>query len=221
MIGDLAHVCNRGVEKRKIFLDRNDYLRFTNDLFLINNQSGKIRTRKKENFEPSEFEQEKLVEILKWSLLPNHYHLLVYEVVEGGISEFVGRLGNAYTKYFNTKNEDRSGYLFQNKAQIVPIRDNAQHLYIPFYIDLNTLDLKFKNWKVNPPNKTEVKNFLRNYEWSSYRDYFGNSERDFIINKKLFYDLFDFNHEKYEGQLLEFTRETDVSTWEVDTARGL
>ena len=75
MIGDIAHVCNRGVEKRKVFIDQNDYSRFANDLFLLNNKSGKIRTRKKNDFKSSDFKREKLVDVLKWSLLPNHYFL--------------------------------------------------------------------------------------------------------------------------------------------------
>src|SRR3989344_628712 len=217
MVGDIAHVFNRGVDKRKIILDKNDYFRFTNDLFLINNKSGKIRTRRKENLNPLEFNQEKLVEVLKWTILPNHFHLLLYEVIEGGISEYIRRLGNAYTKYFNTKNKGRSGYLFQNKAQIVPIQEDSQFLYIPFYIDLNVLDLKFKDWKSNRPGKVEAKSFLRTYDWSSYKDYFGEGRRDFIINKELFYSLFNTELKKYENELLDFMHEADVSTWHVDT----
>lgn len=221
MISDIAHICNRGVERRKIFMDRGDYSRFRDNLLFLNNVKGKIRTREADIRNINNLKQEKLVEVFKWCLLPNHYHLLVYEVVEGGILEFTKRLGNAYTKYFNTKNEGRSGYLFQNKAQIVPIKDNKQFMYIPCYIDWNILDLKFQNWKTEPPTKAEAKNFLRNYEWSSYKDYFGDGDRDCIINKNLFYDLFDFKHETYEDQLLKFIRESGVSTWQVDTIRGL
>src|SRR3989344_1086600 len=77
MVGDLAHICNRGVEKRKIFTGEADYFRFVINLLLLNNKDGKIRIRKKNQLEGIEgilSERDKLVEVLKWSLLPNHYH---------------------------------------------------------------------------------------------------------------------------------------------------
>jgi len=211
MIGDIAHVCNRGIEKRKIFIGRGDYERFVENLFLLNNKPGKIRTTKNIFNNDDLPEREKLVEVLKWSLLPNHYHLLLYEVSEGGIVEFTKRLGNAYTKYFNIKNEGRSGYVFQNRAKIIPILNQTQFLYIPFYIDINPLDLVFLDRK-NIPIRDSKKavDFLKTYEWSSYRDYFGASNFGSILNKDLFYEQFEVTPETYEQELL------DLSTCEVD-----
>lgn len=218
MIGDLAHVCNRGVEKRKIFLDRRDHERFVENLFLLNNESGKIRTEKNIFTDSKDIpERKKLVEVLKWSLLPNHYHLLLYENVEGGILEFTKRLGNAYTKYFNIKNEGRSGYVFQNRAKIIPIINEKQFLYIPFYIDINPLGLIFPDRKnISLRDNKKAQDFLKMYEWSSYRDYFGEGERSrgIIINKDLFYEKFDVSPETYEEELLK------LSTCEVDELEG-
>ena len=155
--------------------------------------------------------QEKLVEILKWSLLPNHYHLLLYEKAEGGILEFTKRLGNAYTKYFNIKNEGRSGYVFQNRAKIIPIVDEKQYSYIPFYVDINPLDLIFPDRKnISLRNNKKAVDFLKKYEWSSYKDYFGDGSRGIIINKDLFYQNFDTDPKTYEKDLL------NLSTCEVD-----
>lgn len=217
MIGDIAHVFNRGVEKKNIFLDKYDYLRFVNNLFLLNNKSGKIRTKYKNFSDISNLKRDKLVEILKWSLLENHYHLLLVEKTEGGILEFTKRLGNAYTKYFNTKYAGRSGYLFQNSAKIVPISNDSQFLYIPFYIDFNPLDLKFSKWKTNQVNETEALNFLKSYRWSSFKDYYGDREHDAILNANIFYDLFDTNPKRYEKEIIEFLKSHEVSTWQVDT----
>ena len=71
MIGDICHVFNRGVEKRKIFLDNQDYKRFVDNLFLLNNKSGKIRTRHKDIFANSNIKREKLVEILMRKISTN------------------------------------------------------------------------------------------------------------------------------------------------------
>ena len=204
MVGDVAHVCNRGVEKRRIFNDNQDYQRFVDNLFLLNNEKGKIRTIKNIFDTMQSPKREKLVEVLKWSLLPNHYHLLIYEVVEGGILEFTKRLGNAFTKYFNIKNEGRSGYLFQNSAKIIPMTNDRQYLYIPYYIDINPLDLIFPNRKnVSIRDNKKALDFLRTYKWSSFKDYFGDGGMEQIINKDLFYELFDVKPEIYEKELLK------------------
>ncbi|PIR68508.1 hypothetical protein COU49_00495 [Candidatus Nomurabacteria bacterium CG10_big_fil_rev_8_21_14_0_10_35_16] len=217
MVGDLAHVCNRGIEKRKIFLDQKDYLRFVENLFLLNNKSGKIRTEKDILFKEVNLKRDKLVEILKWSLLPNHYHLLLYEKVEGGILEFTKRLGNAYTKYFNIKNKGRSGYVFQNRAKIISITRESQRLYIPFYIDINPLDLIFPDRKNIPKSKgKKALEFLREYQWSSYRDYFKKGTRQAIISPDLFYDMFDTSPEAYEKELLNLST-CEVDEWVTDS----
>jgi len=106
-------------------------------------------------------DQEKIVEILKWTLLPNHYHLLLYEKVDGGVLEFVKRLGNSFTKYINIK-RGASGYLFQNSAKIIQITNNRHFLYIPFYIDLNILDLLKKDISQN--KKIEFLKKLLNFQ---------------------------------------------------------
>lgn len=207
----MAHVCNRGIEKRVIFNDNHDYQRFAENLFLLNNKKGKIRTVKN-IFEAAKLpKREQLVEILKWSLLPNHYHLLLYEVIDGGIIEFTKRLGNAFTKYFNTRNEGRSGYLFQNRAKIIQITDDRQYLYIPYYVDINPLDLIFHDRKnISVRDNKKALEFLRTYKWSSFKDYFGDGGMEPIINKNLFYELFDVRPEVYERKLLK------LSTCEVD-----
>ena len=117
MTGDIAHVCNRGFKKHDIFLDDKDYLRFVLNLYRLNNKDGSLKIKNNKNPFIDLPEQNKLVEVLKWSLMPNHYHLLLYEKQDGGIVEFVKRLGNAYTKYVNIKNSS-SGYVFQNSAKI-------------------------------------------------------------------------------------------------------
>ena len=223
MIGDIAHVCNRGVEKRKIFLDQNDYFRFATNLIFLNNIKGKIRIQSKkpiDNIEKILFGQEKLVEVLKWSLLPNHYHLLLYEVVDGGILEFTKRLGNAYTKYFNTKYSGRSGYLFQNSAKMIIITDESQFNYIPIYIDLNCVDIYKPNWKVQKNRDfKKIINFLESYKWSSFNNYFGNDREELriIINKNLFYSLFESNKIKYLKEIKVFIEDPiNQSTWQVD-----
>lgn len=134
--------------------------------------------------------------------MPNHFHLLLYEATEGGILEFVKRVGNAYTKYFNIKNNKRSGYLFQDHAKIITMYDERHLSYIPIYIDLNSSDLISKDVK----NKME---FIKSYEWSSVKNYFGDYYDDKVINKELFYKTFGVKFQRYEEDLRGFMSERE------------
>src|SRR3990167_4319055 len=216
MVEDIAHICNRGVDKRKIFNNNRDCSRFRDNLFLLNNIDGKIRTRHENIFDPDIKlpERKKLVEIFKWSLLPNHFHLLLYEVVEGGIVEFVKRLGNAYTKYFNLKNDGRSGYLFQNRAKIIPMQSESYFPYIPVYIDLNAADLA----EGSSRRKLEL---LKSYEWSGLKNYYGECQDDKIVNKELFYKVFETNPNKYERDLKGFLENRQKLETELRSTKGV
>lgn len=205
MIGDVVHICNRGFNKEKIFNDEADFVRFVESLYKFNNKNGALRFQGKSIFSDPP-EQDRLVDILKWSLLPNHYHLLLHEKIEGGVVEYTKRLGNGYTKYFNIKNR-RSGYLFQNSAKIIPIENHAHFLYIPFYVELNPLDSFDKSWRTDGVrNLSRALDFLSNYPWSSYRDY--ETERDYscLLSKDVFYDLFETNNANYTKDVRDFLK---------------
>lgn len=99
----------------------------------------------------------KVVEILCYCLMPNHFHFLVRQLKDGGISQFVSQVSNSYTKFFNTK-YDRVGALLQGVFSAVLVETDGQLVHLSRYIHLNPLvsDL--------------VKN-LSTYKWSSYVEY--------------------------------------------------
>ncbi len=133
---ELYHVYNRGVDKRETFLDKEDYLRFYQSLHLFNTieptvnfDSAKIKSKKNN-------EQKTLVEIKAYSLLPNHYHLILKQNYDNGISEFMRRISTGYTSYFNQKNE-RSGSLFQGRFKRIHIATDEQYNYLFAYVNEN------------------------------------------------------------------------------------
>ncbi len=213
MVGDIYHICNRGIRKEKIFDTESDYFRFVLNLYRLNNKGESLRINSSRKSIDSYPEQNKIVEVLKWTLLPNHYHLLLYEKVDGGVLEFVKRFGNSFTKYINIKRE-KSGYLFQNRAKIIQIKSDKHFLYIPFYVDLNLLDLIYTKKENKKKDIKKSLDFFKNYKWSSFRDYFGNQNSPFskIINKDLFYETFDVNPETYQEELCEFLKGDEYET---------
>lgn len=206
MKGNIVHVCNRGIDKGSVFRGVADYKRFIEGLYRFNNKGGALRFQGTDFFAEPPI-QEPIVDILLWSLLPNHYHLLLHERVDGGVIDFVKRIGNGYTKYINMKYE-RSGYLFQNKAKMVGIKNNSQFVYIPFYVALNPLDLFDKNWRTNgAANPKKAIAFLMSYQWSNLK-HNAHSIYSCITNPAQFYALFDTTYAEFKKELTAYiTRE--------------
>lgn len=192
---EFYHVFNRGVEKRIIFCERNDYQRFILNLFLFNNRLPVLNSGFHINYwSPTsiieETERELLVDILCFCLMPNHFHLILRQKVDGGISKFLQKIGTGYTNYFNLKKE-RSGVLFQGKFKARRVDDDRYLKHLSRYIHLNPLDLKWPKWKdIGIANWSRAQTFLRNYNWSSYQSYLGDDAYSYLLNSKLISELF-------------------------------
>jgi putative transposase len=185
----IYHIYNRGVDKREIFGSDEDRKRFLMSLYSFNDSRPAANIQRLCGVELyTEDDRDKLVEILAFVLMPNHFHLLVKPLVEDGVSEFMRKIGTGYTQYFNIRYE-RSGTLFQGKYKFVRIEDDEQLNYIPFYIHFNPAELIEARWKEKEiEDKNKLLNFLRSYEWSSLGDYLGNSRFGNIINKDILVD---------------------------------
>lgn len=100
------HIYNRGTDKRQIFLDHDDYDRFVKLLYLCNGTES-IVFRDIPIGETYGFDRgETLVDIGAYCLMPNHFHLLLREKNEGGISLFMKKLSTGYSMYFNLKKQE-------------------------------------------------------------------------------------------------------------------
>ena len=142
---------------------------------------------------------ETLVDIGSYCLMPNHFHLLIREKMENGISLFMEKLSTAYSMYFNKKNE-RTGGLFEGTFKAIYANDDDYLKYLFTYIHLNPIKIIDPNWKEEGiKDKNKAKEFLREYVFSSYMDYLGADRPESgIINKQVFPDYFstqqDFNY---------------------------
>ena len=185
------HIYSRGVEKRKIFMSNKDYNRFVALLYIMNqNTSFRMDNFLRENKNNlgnifKEKREKTLVSILGYCLMPNHFHLILYEHTENGISKFMGKLLTAYSMYFNTK-YGRSGSLLTHPFRSEHIDNESQYMYIFSYLHLNPISIIEKNWKENGVrNKKEAEEFLEKYQFSSYKD--------FLKNNRLEASIIDFS----------------------------
>ena len=137
---EFYHVYNRGVDKREIFDDQYDIDRFYQSMVEFNSVEpiGSIfeNSFRKESPKQARLQtKERLVEFIAYCLNPNHYHFILEQLVDNGISIFMQRLGG-YTMYFNEKNK-RSGSLFQGRYKAKHIASNDYLLHLSAYVSLN------------------------------------------------------------------------------------
>ena len=180
-------------------MDDKDRARFIHDLHVFNDQNECLHIHQPDRG-IEKYKRKLLVHIHAFALMPNHYHLLLSELVDGGISLFMQKVNMGYTKYFNKRHE-RSGTLWQGKYKKILIEREAHFMYIPFYIHLNPLDLVMPEWregKVKNPRK--ALQYLRGYRWSSHLDYLGIKNFPSITNRKEILGGFEKVHD-YEKEI--------------------
>ncbi|MFA5831574.1 MAG: transposase [Candidatus Paceibacterota bacterium] len=191
-VGEFYHIYNRGVEKRDIFIDSDDRERFLRLLYLSNSAKPFLFRDVKNLPYSSIVRGGQRTAIGAYCLMPNHFHLLVKETDEGGISAFMEKLTTGYSMYFNGKNK-RVGSLFQNRFQVRHADHDEYLKYLFAYIHLNPVKIIDPQWKKNGiSNKKEAEKFLAGYRYSSYRDYMGIArEESDILDRAEFPEYFE------------------------------
>lgn len=192
-VKEFYHIYNRGVDKRTIFLDKADYKRFMELLYLSNsNQSFVVRDIYRDHDSVFEYEKgDSLVAIGAYCLMPNHFHILATPLVEGGLTKFMGKLGTGYSMYFNKK-YDRSGALFQGKFKSEHASADEYLKYLYAYIHLNPVKLIDSTWKEEGiKDAAKSYDYAASFQYSSLPDYLGQKrEENMILNSTPFPEYF-------------------------------
>ncbi len=205
------HLYNHGIDDKSIFKTPSDYREFLfylkelNDKTNVNIYNRKIAIKNNWNIKRGE----KLINILSYILLPNHFHILFQAKNNIDSSLFLQKLGTTFTRFFNKKYK-RKGPLFLSRMKTKHINKNEYLMYITHYIHLNALDLKNKKWrqgclKLSPKDK----NFLISYPWSSLNFYI-NKTANSILDENLIKELFPDANE-YAKEILAFPQQTALA----------
>lgn len=172
--GNFYHIFNRGVNKNDIFFLEKDYKRFITTAIHYKNFTHKFTASGVSGVSDpvsSKLEKPK-IQILAYCLMPNHFHLLIKQLDDGGITWFMQHLINSYVHYVNIKH-NRVGPLFQGRFRNVLVDSDDQLLHVSRYIHLN-------------PLVSNLTSKLKTYAWSSYPSYLSGyndnlSEPEFIL----------------------------------------
>ena len=158
--GAFYHITSRGVERRKIFIEDQDYEKFYSYL-------------------------EKTAEIYHliihaFCLMPNHYHIEC-ETPRANLSEAMQWLNTSYTVYFNRRHK-RSGHLFQGRYKALLVEKESYLSELNRYIHLNPLRAKLVK-KIEDYRWSSYLVYLgknKKVQWVETEDtlkHFGNTER--------------------------------------------
>ncbi len=186
----IYHIFNRGVERRSVFMNKREYQRAVDTIRYY--QHMQIPKKFSEYLNLSSEAKEiylnniysklnKQIELISYSLMPNHFHLLIKQKEEQGITKFMSKFTNSYTKYFNTKHS-RVGPLFQGLFKAVLIETTEQLIHMSRYIHLNPASAF-----IIQPNE------LEEYNWSSYPEYINPSTNN-LCNSSLVLNNFKSTH---------------------------
>jgi putative transposase len=176
------HVFNRGIEGRPIFLTKRDYTRFYltlqyyqyTDIPLRYSYFIQLTPEVQERVMLSIMEKPKRITISAYCCMPNHFHLLIRQNSDEGISRYISDTSNSYSKYFNTKNR-RIGTLFQGIFKAVHIEGDEQMLHVSRYIHIN-------------PYVSSLCDFASvfQYPWSSLGNYIYNKQDALVDTTEIF-----------------------------------
>jgi|SRR3989344_2097823 len=192
--GEYYHVYNRGNGGRLVFPEVSDKNRFQKLLYLCNDIEPfdyfELSLRGKDVFKLKR--NDTLVDVGAYCVMYSHYHLLLHEKVESGISRFMQKLGTATAMYFNTKYKN-SGSIFEGPFRAKHADSDRYLEYLFAYIHINPVEHLEKDWKDNGlKNLLVAKNYLHKYAHSSFPDYVNNFTRPeaLIINPTSFPEYF-------------------------------
>jgi putative transposase len=213
------HIYNRGANKQEIFLDEKDYFKFLNNLWEFNNELGYDQRRfliKKYGQLKLSFpnsgklsfsysakkifkEYSKLVEIIAYSFLPNHFHFILKQLTDKGIEKFMHKAGIGYTKYFNSK-YNHSGVLFQGPFQAFPINTENKLCQLSTYVNCN--------YEIHKLGVAE------SWQFSSFQDYL-NLRKGSLCNKNEIFKLFNNNIDEYKKYCKFVIKDSqDIKKWQ-------
>ena len=201
---EIYHVFNRGIDGRITFSNQKEFIRAYQVMKYYRFSSPPVNFSKFINAGANAVEKynevswgEKLASIMCYCLMPNHFHFLLRQETDGGISKFLSQFLNSYTRYFNTKNE-RVGPLFLNDFKNVLVESEEQLLHLSRYIHLNPYSSKL----------VENLSDLYKYEWSSLTEYVGGSE-DYICDKEMIMSYFKTkeSYKKFVSDRADYQRE--------------
>jgi len=193
--GAYYHIYNRGVEKRSIFQDDQDYKTFLSYLkfYLTNPNSIDLRglSSQVRPTSPSKIlrNYSESIILIAYCLMPNHFHLFIKQNDDFSMSNFMSSLSTKYVRYFNTRYK-RVGHLFQDRYKAVKVETENQWIHLSKYIHRNPQEILACE---DCPRR------LSEYKYSSYPNYLGLFHQSWIHPEEILTNFGGNSNNSYQN----------------------
>ncbi|MFH1968057.1 MAG: transposase [bacterium] len=214
--GEYYHIYNRTILNTPLFKDKSNCNKLIQAFLLANSTKASEAFLFLKNNKNASIEDaleiinngKKLVDVVCYAIMPDHYHLLLREKLGGGITSFIHRCNISVAKYINTKT-DRRGPLFESLFKSKHISTNNYLLHLSLYIHLNPLDfLMGKQWRKHKiKNWNQIKNNFIDYPYSSLKTFLNKNYYDKIVSGTEIIKGQFKNEKEYESFLQEWSEE--------------
>lgn len=191
--GNYYHIFSRSIAKFVIFNNQEEFLRMRDIVHLCQFANFNYRfskyikldsTLKNQIYDNLLKSNEKLVEIIAYCLMPTHIHLILRQISDNGISKFMARILNSYSRYFNQKH-GRIGPLWSGRFKNVFVSSDSQLLHLTRYLHLN-------------PTSAGLTEKPEEWQYSSYKEYIHKNDPDEARkNICVFDDVIEITPSKY------------------------
>lgn len=187
------HVYNKTIDDRLVFTGKKEldrakltllYYKFISPSIRLSYFLSKSRQDRKQIIEDLIKKSKLLVDVISYCFMPNHYHFLLKQKTDNGISKYMSQFQNSFTRYFNVRHE-RKGPLFFDQFKAKRIETDEQLLHVSRYIHLNP----FTSYLLK-----DLKS-LEEDERTSFPEYIDRIQK--ICNVKIILDFFK-NKDKYK-----------------------
>ncbi|MCM8765514.1 MAG: transposase [Candidatus Omnitrophica bacterium] len=206
--GEVYHIFNKSIADYRVFNNKAEFLRMKNTIryYQFENVSPKfsqflLRTDKEKNSFPLPHNKVRIVQIIAYCLMPTHIHLVLKQFKDEGISLFMGKVLDSYSRFFNLRHK-RKGPLWEGKFKNKLVESVEQLLHLTRYIHLN-------------PTSAGLVNKPEDWLFSSYREYIGLVDEEEVLCDKE--ELLDISPEAYK----EFVEERITYQRELEKIKSL
>lgn len=187
--GQTYHVLNKSIARFKIYNNRSEFYRMLERAIFYQKKTSerfanfeKRKNYKNELQEFANYDKSKIVEIIAYCFMPTHFHFILKQLKDNGISRYLNNTLNSYTHYFNNKYK-RKGPLWQGRTKKILVESDEQLLHLTRYIHLN-------------PTTSYLVDKPEDWTYSSYNEYINNSDVSIKICK--YDDVLDINANEYK-----------------------
>lgn len=202
--GQYYHIFSRSIAKYIVFNNQNDYGRFIElanlyryiDFNYKYSNFANLRIKMQKNVIDGLDKNRKLVEIVAYCIMPTHIHLLLKQIVENGISKYMAKILNSYTRYFNLKHH-RKGPLWEGHFNNILVNSDEQLLHLTRYIHLN-------------PTSAGLVEKPEDWEHSSYKEYINPELTSRLCNFDNLFDLNPTQYRKFVNDQKSYQRELSI-----------